>query len=210
MRIPEVIEVVRRQARDPEGVFAQRDHIRRTLDPARTYQEEADRRREQERMDEELARRMQFAMAFGPQGLPVGTGPDYRARRAPQQHERRQSVDVWGIGNAGAHQLNDNFIREATDIVRNATDEILGVLGPGAAFGRRGERESGRRRSQRPSPANRGAAGLAPNAFGDESVLGVGPPPMPTHNRSRRDSQNAGPSAAGRPDRIGDWLSRVE
>ena len=67
----------------------------------RAYHEELERRREQEQQDEELARRMQR--------LDFELGRNYR-----------NELPVFGVGNAGGHFLNDDFIQRATNILTGA------------------------------------------------------------------------------------------
>jgi len=132
-----------------------------------TYAAEMEARRRQERLDEELARRMQFGALL--------EDDDERRMSRPAMGRRPSQVQSWGIGNAGTHFLNDDFVQTAAGIVRGALDEAVAAA---AAYGRRGERESGRRaRTRVAGPAL--DAGLVPNAFGDASVLGVAPSRMP-------------------------------
>lgn len=140
MRIPEQIQVLYRHILAPD----QQD-----LPPparARTYQEEVDQRRRQEREDAELARRMQFASLTEPDDEPRGG---------------RRGAELVGIGNAAGHFMNDDF-------VPNATNVVMDVFGD-ATMGRRGERASGRRHRQR--QAEQIDAGLPANFLGDASVL---------------------------------------
>lgn len=78
------------------------------------YQEEMDRRRDQERRDEALARRMQ--------DLGVNDG----AARGDRDRE------VWGIGNAAGHHMNANFIQQAREVFTanyaNAEQAARGLL----------------------------------------------------------------------------------
>jgi hypothetical protein len=115
-------------------------------------QPEPDPRREQERADAELARRLQFA----------GIWDD-----PPPRRPLRGGGAGLGFGNQAPHFLNEDFIQNATDVVINALGD--------PNMGRRGERTSGRRRRPRLGDQNRGEPGLAPNFLGDESVLGTGP-----------------------------------
>ncbi|KAL1301755.1 hypothetical protein AAFC00_005954 [Neodothiora populina] len=168
----------------------------RRNNPALGYQQEADMRRRQTRRDEALARRLQREALDG----------GFDQRRNPEQEV---------FGNAGDHFLNENFVQEATNLV-------MGALG-NAGYGRRGERESGRLRGPpRSDPLSRDL-GLAPNAFGTESVLGFGPPrpPRPAQNVAspagrRRDSllrstskSGNGSGGGGGGDFIGRWLSKL-
>lgn len=75
------------------------------------YQEEMDRRREQERRDEVIARRLQVL------GLDEGDPRD---------------DNVFGIGNAAGHFMNQDFVRQATNILtgnyrqaQRAANELL-------------------------------------------------------------------------------------
>lgn len=119
---------------------------------AMTYQEEMDARRRQERLDADLARRMQMA--------DLGVNNDGRPRRQPGD-------DNFGFGNAARHLLNDDFVQIAANVV-------MGTFGD-AALGRRGERASGRRRRTRVDDQAGGDDGLPANFLGDASVLGAGP-----------------------------------
>ncbi|GAB7363016.1 hypothetical protein MBLNU230_g3310t1 [Neophaeotheca triangularis] len=127
--------------------------------PEQTYQEEMDARREQERSDADLARRMQFANFVGDRE--GDAGEDFPT------HAERTNRETWGVGNQAGHLLNENFVQNAADVVMSAFGD--------AKMGRRGERASGRRRSARESGNRTGDPGLVPNFLGDESVLGVGP-----------------------------------
>lgn len=122
--------------------------------PEVTYQQELDRRREQELTDADLARRLQFASIWDPLD---GDEP-------PRRRDRDE--EVLGLGNAARHFLNDDFVQNAANVVMNAFGD--------AGVGRRGERSSGRRRRARTGEQNDGVAGLARDFLGDESVLGVG------------------------------------
>ncbi|GAB7357072.1 hypothetical protein MBLNU459_g7887t1 [Dothideomycetes sp. NU459] len=191
MRVPELIPIIRRRLfDDPAPVpptAAPDPRARNNPNPALTYQQELDARRRQERLDEALARRLQIG------GEPAGA-----------QRPRHEDANEEVFGNAGGHFLNDDFVQEATNVV-------MGVL-QDAGFGRRGERVSGRRRRARQDPNDNGGwdAGLAPNAFGDASVLGIGPAqPAPLR---RSGTLTEGLKRAGREsggDRIGQWLQRV-
>lgn len=169
MRVPEPVQVLYRRvfpAAGPmtgEGANAPQGRLERRLRPGpmpeQTYQQEMDARREQERADEELARRMQFAN-LADEG--VGEGGD-----RPSPHSQGADRETWGIGNQAGHFLNENF-------VRNAANVVMSTFGD-ANMGRRGERSSGRRRRAELRNQNAGDAGLVPNFLGDESVLGAGP-----------------------------------
>ena len=115
--------------------------------PEVTYQQELDQRRRQERLDADLARRLQLASLLEPED-------NNNAHRRP---------DV-GLGNVAGHFLNDDF-------VQNAANVVMGAFGD-AEFGRRGERQSSRRRRTRHAERNEDP-GLAPDFLGDGSVLGV-------------------------------------
>lgn len=131
------------------------------------------------------------------------------AVREDEPEEPRRNAAQEAFGNAGTHFLNDDFVRKVPNVP-------LGPFGD-ADFGRRGERESGRRRQPRHKrPASTAwDAGLAPGAFGTESLLGMAPapaPPSPLASPPRRgtadqDSGNRrrGSSVGGF---IGRWLSR--
>lgn len=168
MRVPEPIRVIYRRVLDAAGGIPPpplpvREHARQgpaVAPPEVTYQQELDNRREQERADADLARRLQLASLW----------EDDDPNR-PQQRRRRPDDNTWGVGNGAGHFLNEDFVRNAANVVMDAFGD--------ANFGRRGERAAGRRRRARPSASgsgqNEGEGGLAPNWLGDESVLGVGP-----------------------------------
>ncbi|KAF4547113.1 Hypothetical protein D9617_59g026520 [Elsinoe fawcettii] len=196
---------------DAEGIPIRR----RTVGGQRTYAEEVEARRRQEREDEVLARRMQFDADFrvdgrvpfrhvpAPAAVPAGTG---RARAA---------MDTFGVGNGVGHFMNEDFVRNAANVVMRAFDHQA------AGIGRRGERESARRRPTAGEQAGHGRAdeGLAPNAFGDASVLGTaGAAGLRTGSGSgkkkrasfTRIAKNGGAAQGGKSDRIRGWLANVE
>lgn len=168
-----------------------------------------DTRRRQVLRDEALARRLALHDAVPP--------PAATAHAAANQQV---------FGTAGSHFLNETFVQQATNLVM----DVLGTDPTAAAgYGRRGERESGRRR--RPT-LDAGDGGLAPNAFGTESLLGFAPPTPQRQQqqqqpRARRasllrtasknqsgDTGGAGAGAgtadaSGGGDFIGRWLSRL-
>lgn len=154
MRVPEPIQVIYRRVfgavnPNPPPQLAQQPPAPQA---EMTYQQEIEQRRQQERLDADLARRLQLASLL----------------ESDEQPPRRSHRDeTWGLGNAAGHFMNENFVQNAANVVMNAFGD--------ANMGRRGERTSGRRRRARPSDQNGEDAGLAPNFLGDESVLGVGP-----------------------------------
>ncbi|TKA82074.1 hypothetical protein B0A55_01516 [Friedmanniomyces simplex] len=155
MRVPEPIQAIYRRVYNaanpapPEAAPpAEGVHPRE-----RTYREEIEHRRRQERLDAELARRLQLASLIGNEDQP------------PRQENARQT-ETWGLGNAAGHFMNDDFVQNAANVVMSAFGD--------ANMGRRGERVSGRRRRARmPEEGAGGTGGLVPNFLGDESVLGV-------------------------------------
>lgn len=157
-----------------------------------TYQQELDARRRQERADEALARRLSTSnISERPQ-------PDRPRSR------RRDTVTEEVFGNRGDHFLNDNYVSNTSRI--NAS-----VIGD-AAFARRGERESGRRSRRQSTSMFDNDPGIAMNAFGTESMLGLAPPPPPAQPPARRPSlrQRLGSiSSQNGRDRIGGWLNRL-
>ena len=172
MRVPEPIQVIYRQvfraAVDPMAppppvpAPGAATPARRGPPPEATYQQELDQRRRQERLDADLARRLQLASLMDPED---------------ENHARRQAdPETWGLGNAADHVMNDDFVRNAANVVMRAFGDTN--------LGRRGERQSGRRRRARHAEQNDGDPGLVPNFLGDESVLGVGPA---TRSARRRD-----------------------
>ncbi|KAL9096721.1 MAG: hypothetical protein Q9165_001209 [Trypethelium subeluteriae] len=72
--------------------------------PALNYQQEMDRRRVQERTDEQLARRLQVLGFADDDEVDVYGGGQGAGRE-------------WGIGNAGAHFMNENYVRNAADLI---------------------------------------------------------------------------------------------
>ena len=166
MRVPEPIQMIYRQVfRDavnpippppprPAAAEPARDIPRGPL-PEVTYQREMDERREQERRDADLARRLQLATLMDPDG-------DDRPRR-------HGGLDFPGLGNVARHFMNDDFVQNAANVVMSAFGD--------ANLGRRGERASGRRRRARPADQNENDPGLVPDFLGDESVLGPRPRP---------------------------------
>ncbi|CAK4031890.1 Hypothetical predicted protein [Lecanosticta acicola] len=160
LRIPEPIQAIYRRAFGVHEPANQQPHLPLNAQPAdhrrrqRTYIEEIEHRRQQERTDADLARRMQLASLLG--------------HDEEQPGQRGQAdVQTWGLGNAGGHFMNDNFVQNAANVVMSAFGD--------AAMGRRGDRSSGRRRRARDSRQDHGDAGLARNFLGDESVVGAGP-----------------------------------
>lgn len=122
-----------------------------------TYTEEANQRQRQERLDADLARRLQLASLLEPEDEPQGN-----------PRRRRRDAETWGLGNAAGHFMNDNFVQNAADVVMNAFGD--------AALGQRGERSSARRRRPpREPPQEDTDPGLVHNFLGDESVFGRGP-----------------------------------
>lgn len=149
--------------------------------PQRTYNEELEARRRQERLDEILARRMQINTTL--------------AEPHTRDVDSRAQDYVWGVGNGGSHRLNDDFVNNNAEPVTRLGDTSAG-------YGRRGERESGRRK-----PRTLGLsldAGLPANAFGEASVLGIAPYRTP---ESVVPKEAAPRKKSGRG--IGGWLSRL-
>ncbi|KAI4156564.1 MAG: hypothetical protein LQ340_000172 [Diploschistes diacapsis] len=70
------------------------------INQPRAYQEELERRREQEQRDEELARRMQ--------------------RLDFVLNNRANRLGTWGVGTGAGHFLNDDFVQRATGILTGA------------------------------------------------------------------------------------------
>lgn len=159
MRVPQPIQIIYRRAFGgpaPRPVdvpvvasTARQDDLPRQP----TYMAEMDQRRRQERLDEDLARRLQLATLIDPDNEPQG--------------RRRADVETWGLGNAAGHFMNDDFVQNAANVVMSAFGD--------ATLGRRGDRSSGRRRRARPPMGTTDDAGLVPDFLGDASVLGVGP-----------------------------------
>lgn len=81
--------------------------IRRVpVNQQRGYQEELERRREQERRDEALARRMQVL------GIDLQTGNNQNQNRNIHHNQ-----DVIDLGNAPHHVVNQHFLRRAADLL---------------------------------------------------------------------------------------------
>ena len=72
----------------------------------RGYQEELERRQEQERRDEALARRMQVL------GIDLQTGDNHSQNRNIHHNQ-----DVINLGNAPHHVVNQHFLRRAADLL---------------------------------------------------------------------------------------------
>lgn len=160
MRVPEPIEFIYRhvfgaaanQAVPPPPIGAAAPapepaparEARRGPLPEVTYQQELDQRRRQERLDADLARRLQLASLIEPDD-------DDNVRRRPE-------AEPLGLGNVVRHFLNDDFVQNAANVVMNAFGD--------ADLGRRRERPSGRRRRARPARQNEDDPGLAPNFSG--------------------------------------------
>ena len=191
MRVPRApVPILRRRATDPPFVPARVEHVHfqsHTDDSGhRTYRDEMDARRRQEAADEALARHLQLGLALGVDDEQHIMAHHSRGAAHPVMQQQQQHIhnapppnDVFG--NNGAHFLNDDFVRDAADMV-------VGALECVAAYGRRGERTSGRRRSARTVPRGNSAgveSGLVPNAFGDANVVGAGPA-VPTLGSPRR------------------------
>ena len=113
-----------------------------------TFQEEMDRREQQIRRDEELARLMEEAV--------IHDGDDWRLE-----------ADMVGWGNGGPNHINVNYVHNGTN--------AMGGMGD-ANMGRRGERESGRRQRPRNGDQNGWEPGLPPDFLGNGSVFGGGDP----------------------------------
>ncbi|OQO10538.1 hypothetical protein B0A48_03835 [Cryoendolithus antarcticus] len=171
MRVPEPVQVIYRRVfnaaapRPANLPPPPREPLIRRGDAERirTYAEETDQRRRQERLDEDLARRLQLQTLMEPSDEAL-----------PRRHRAAQG-EVFG--NAATDHMNADY-RPA-------------VLGPGnmrgfgdEAMGRRGERVSGRRTSTRTRPV--GSGGLLADFLGTPSVLATGPPPPPVGRRANR------------------------
>ena len=148
----------------------------------RTFADEQETRRRQERLDELMARRLQVSMALD--------------ERHVKEVPSRVQEYTWGVGNGGSHFLNDNFVDTTTNVV-------TGLDETSAGYGRRGERESGRRK---PRTMYLGLdAGLAANAFGEASALGIAPSRMPESVVRKETSPKQASAAKG----LGGWFSRL-
>ncbi|KAF2211055.1 hypothetical protein CERZMDRAFT_68932 [Cercospora zeae-maydis SCOH1-5] len=163
MRVPEEIQVIYRRVMNAAGIpmaaDQQRGHVAEYR-RQRTYNEEIEHRRRQERLDAELARRMQLGLLLDVEVVD---------EEGPRDRHRAAHDAAWGLNNNdNGHFMNDNYVANAANVVMSTFGDV--------AMGRRGDRESGRRRRARQS-ARQAAdhAGLVPDFLGDESVLGVGP-----------------------------------
>ena len=182
MRVPEPIQFIYRQVlraaanpgaplpaqQPPPPEPARPRNSRHEPLPEVTYQQELDRRRRQEREDAELARRLQLASLMEEN---VDERP--ARRRAP-------AADVWGLGMAARHFMNDDFVQNAANVVMDAFGDI--------DMGRRGERPSARRRRARNVAQNDGDPGLVPDFLNDDSVPQVGRAGRPERTPGSRHS----------------------
>lgn len=132
--------------------YVREDHATRGLGRRRSHMDESDSRRDEERFDEELPRRMR--------SMDLNSLDDKRYAR------RRAEAETWGVGNAAGHLMNDDFVPIKSKVTMSTFGD--------AKMGRRGERASGRRNRPRKALGEEDA-GLAPNFLGDQSVLGLGP-----------------------------------
>lgn len=100
---PEPVQVHYRRV--PPNANAQpQHHAYNPMNPALNYQQEIDRRRVQERADEQFARRLQVLGFANDDEVDVYGGG--------------QGVgQEWGIGNAGGHFMNENYVRNAADLI---------------------------------------------------------------------------------------------
>ncbi|TKA28351.1 hypothetical protein B0A50_03818 [Salinomyces thailandicus] len=167
MRVPEPIRVIYRRVLDATAPAARPEATaaadpppqdRHPLPPRRgerTYHDELEQRRRQERLDADLARRLQLASL-------MDNDDDDDGDPSPR---RRAQDEAFGIGTEAGHFMNDDYVRNAANVVMNAFGDVN--------MGRRRERASGRRRRARQTGQNGGEAGLAPNFLGDASVLGI-------------------------------------
>ena len=182
MRIPEPIQVIYRRVFDataPRPAGARQPEARRGEGlQMRTYTEEVESRRRQERLDEDLARRMQLQSLIDPSPTSSEGARLSRHRRTQTEARpvtsRRAEGDDFALGNAAPHHLNTDFRRSG----RGPGEGSMMDFGD-TAMGRRGERSSGRRSSKRmsapvPPPA---VGGLIGDFLGSPSVLGMGPSP---------------------------------
>lgn len=171
MRVPEEVRVVYQRVMDAAGIPVPPPNAAAAAPPppptphararpVSTYDEELAQRRRQERLDADLARRLQLGLILNPE--------DGEEAGRPRDRHREANIAAWGLDNDEAG-LNDNFVTNAANVVMSAFGD--------ATLGRRGDRESGRRRRARQTAQGSTDAGLAPNFLGDESVLGVGPSP---------------------------------
>lgn len=133
--------------------------------PEVTYQQELDARRRQERLDEDLARRLQLQTLLEPDDI-WGPPPRRRGNRNTNGIANRDEFDLVGIGNAARNFMNDDFVQNAANIVMSAVGD--------GALGRRGERVHGRRRRARDTGHNEGDPGLVPDNPWDDWGAGLG------------------------------------
>ncbi|TGO23965.1 hypothetical protein BPAE_0116g00260 [Botrytis paeoniae] len=104
MQVPQPVPVQEAPARNPEAPPRNaRDRARRQ--PPANYNEELDQRRRQEREDESLARQLQN---WGTDGMPTNDrDANYNGGIG----------EVQGVGNGANHFMNQDYIREASDVL---------------------------------------------------------------------------------------------
>ena len=123
------IAQVRRAALDPQGAVA--------LHAPRAYHEELERRRAQELQDEEMARRMQgLDIDLAGRGSPRRRGARADDDPAANDGFAQPAANVFAVGNAARHFLNDDFVQRANNILtapyndeqRTAADRLLAEI----------------------------------------------------------------------------------
>ncbi|KAL9062676.1 MAG: hypothetical protein Q9157_008719 [Trypethelium eluteriae] len=138
--------------------------------PALNYQQEMDRRRMQERTDEQFARRLQVLGFADDDEVDVYGGGQGAGRE-------------WGIGNAGGHFMNQNYVRNAADLITAPYGQarVRGVDGGRGLAGAHIVDPAAQA-----AAAAAAAAALAANA------------PHPHVNTGANDAANAGGNSGGR------------
>ena len=161
------------------------------LDQPRAYHEEIERRREQERRDEALARRMR--------GLDIDNRNPQSNRRAANNININNYLDpdqagvaIFGVGNAEGHFLNEHFVHRATNILTGAYDPIQVRAADRLVGEIRGNQRTDAvfQPPQPPSPA-RQARGFGRTNTLDEVVTPPPPLPLLTRRNTRSGRQNA-------------------
>ena len=148
-----------------------REDVREALNRPRAYHEEIERRREQERRDEALARRLQ--------GLDLDDNLN-----------RRNDFGVFGVGNAGGHFMNEHFVQRATNILAGAYNPMQAAAADRLISEIRG--------TQRTDDVPRRA--IIPPAAVTPQIPNVAAPAMPRPSMVRRNTVTARRTGGGGAD----------
>ena len=101
---PEPVQIHYRRVPPNANNYLAQHYPYNPRNPALNYQQEMDRRRAQERGDEQIARRLQLLGFADDDEVDVYGGG--------------QGVgQEWGIGNGGGHFMNENYVRNAADLI---------------------------------------------------------------------------------------------